>query len=149
MMTSLDRLLKAMIAGLLWVPGFMIAPILFAYADNAQTAGFLAGMVFSWANSILILLSIALLLLCWLSQAAKSFLLLAGLLLLAIVLNEFAVSPILQDLKTAMGPIDAVPMDHPLRQRFGLWHGVSASLHLFASLLAFALLWKQTGEQRS
>lgn len=140
------RLALALVLALLVVPGYVVAPVLFASLDTSAQAGQLAGTIFHAANRGILLLLVALALF-WRGRCAGRlrWALLAGLLLLCGI-NEFILSPHMQAMKEAMGPIDALPRDDPQRTAFGLWHGVSALLHLVESLLALiltALGWRE------
>ncbi|RMH62439.1 MAG: DUF4149 domain-containing protein [Zetaproteobacteria bacterium] len=134
------RLSLALMFGLLVVSGYVVAPQLFAHAGNRMLAGMLAGHVFHVANIGVMLLGVAVLLF-WLRGGAGrlSWLLLIVALVL-VALNEFVVAPEIQSLK-AMAPdgIDALPKEGALHKQFALWHGISAMLHLLASL-AMAVL---------
>jgi len=130
-----------MLLALLLVPGYVVAPVLFAKSATAAEAGMLAGHVFHLSN-IGILLFAASLAFFWIRMrrpASRSnrwrWLLLLGLVLL-VAANEFALAPLMADLKLQMGPIDDVAMDDPLRHRFGMFHGISALLHLLATGMA-------------
>jgi len=140
------RLALALVLALLVVPGYVVAPVLFANLDTSAQAGQLAGMIFHAANRGILLLLVALALF-WRGRSAGRlrWALLAGLLLLCGI-NEFALSPHMQAMKEAMGPIDALPGNDPQRATFGMWHGISALLHLAESLLALiltALGWRE------
>jgi len=66
-----------------------------------------------------------------------------SLLLVIVVLvaaNAFGVAPVIADLKAQIGPIDQLSDDDPQRQQFGLWHGISAILHLIATISAALLV---------
>jgi len=55
--------------------------------------------------------------------------------------NQWGVSPQMETVKALMPQgYDALASDDPLRLRFGMLHGISAILHLLASLLAVALV---------
>jgi len=69
-------------------------------------------------------------------------------LLLLCGINEFVLAPHMQAMKDAMGPIDALAKDDPQRAAFGMWHGVSAILHLAESLLAAGLVALGWSERR-
>ncbi len=135
------RLCLALMLGLLVVSGYVVAPQLFAHADSHAMAGMLAGHIFHLANSGVLILGVALLTF-WLRVGQKSRVrwgLLTGLLLL-VAANEFAVAPWIAALKTEAGSITQLAADDPLRARFGMWHGISAIIHLLASLLATLLV---------
>lgn len=139
------RLCLGLILGLLVVPGYVVAPVLFAKASSASLAGSLAGDVFHMANTSILFLAAAVLVFWYRMQKTGAVIgLLRWLSLCVVVLmvvgNEFGVSPIIADLKAAAGPIDELANDDPQRALFGLWHGVSAVFHLIASLAAALLL---------
>ncbi|MDX8412559.1 MAG: DUF4149 domain-containing protein [Mariprofundales bacterium] len=140
------RICLALILGLLVVSGYVVAPQLFAHASSRMVAGALAGHVFHLANIALLLLALA----CatfWLRlQSSGSVIgrlrwgLLAAVVLL-VASNQWGISPQMEMVKALMPQgYDALASDNPLRLRFGMLHGISAILHLLASLLAVALV---------
>ncbi|OIO67672.1 MAG: DUF4149 domain-containing protein [Zetaproteobacteria bacterium CG12_big_fil_rev_8_21_14_0_65_55_1124] len=133
------RLALALVLALLVVPGYVVAPVLFANLDTSAQAGHLAGLIFHIANRAILLLLIAVALF-WRGREAGRWrwILLTALLLLCGT-QEFVLAPHMQAMKDAMGPIDALPKDSPQRAAFGMWHGISALLHLAASLFAAGL----------
>ncbi len=145
------RLALALMLGLLVVPGFLAAPVLFAHLPTRAQAGEIAGVLFHIANRGELLLALAVALF-WRGRAAGRWRWWPLLLLALLVgVNEFALSPMMADIKAEMGPIDAVPPDAPLRRRFGMLHGVSEALHLAATLAAAwlaALGWPGSGGAR-
>ena len=151
------RLCLALMLGLLVVSGYVVAPQLFAHASSRMVAGALAGHIFHLANSALLLLALA----CaafWLRlQSAGAaigrlrWLLLAAVAVLVAV-NEWGLAPQMEAVKALMPHgYDALAADDPLRARFGMLHGISAMLHLLASLLAAVLVAMGSGgtEHRS
>jgi len=135
------RILLALILGLLVVSGYVVAPILFAKAGSAHEAGRLAGEIFHVVNNGVIILAIAVAAF-WMRMegiSRKAWGLLVVLAALAAI-NEYGVSPIIAELKLAAGPIDQLAEGDPLRAKFGMWHGVSAAIHLLSSVIAAALL---------
>jgi len=135
------RLLLALMLGLLVVSGYVVAPILFAKAGSAHEAGRLAGAIFHTVNIALLFMAAAVGSF-WIRMRSISRLNWGALivLLLLVAVNEFAVSPILAELKAAAGPIDKLAADDPQRAAFGMWHGVSAVIHLLASAAAALLV---------
>ncbi len=133
------RVALALVLALLVVPGYIVAPVLFASLDTAAQAGHLAGVIFHTANRAILLLLLAVALF-WRGRDAGRWrwVMLTALLLLCAI-QEFALAPHMQAMKDAMGPIDALPEGDPQRAAFGMWHGISALLHLVASLLAVLL----------
>ncbi len=142
------RLCLGLILGLLLVPAYVVAPVLFAKADSLALAGMLAGEIFHLANMGVLVLGVATALF-WIQIIKDSELSFyisklqwfsLVILVILVAVNAYVIAPMLVDLKAQMGPIDQVPMDHPLRQQFGIWHGVSAILHLLSSLTAVLLV---------
>ena len=128
------RLSLALMLGALLVSGYVVAPLLFAHADSHQ-AGMLAGVIFHQCNQGVLVLSLAVAAFyrklgerrkrCWLP-----LLLLAAL----VAVNLLYVAPMIEHIKQAAGAIDALAPDDPQRASFAAWHGVSAVLHLAASI---------------
>ncbi len=139
------RLCLALMLGLLVVSGYVVAPVLFANAGSTMLAGALAGDVFHVANRGVIFLAAAVVVF-WLRMRKSGVeigrLRWALLLLVAALIagNEFGIAPIIVQLKAEIGSFDALAADDPQRQLFGLWHGVSAVIHLLASICAALLV---------
>ncbi len=131
--------------GLVVVPGYVVAPVLFAKAGNISLAGSLAGSIFHLANMGFLFLAVAVSVF-WLRMqksgisAGKLRWSLLLLLILFIAGNEYGVSPVIADLKIQIGSMDQLASDNPLRKLFGIWHGISALIHLFAALGSVALV---------
>jgi len=139
------RLCLALMLGLLVVSGYVVAPVLFAHAGSTSLAGALAGDVFHIANRGVLVLAVAVAVF-WL-RMRKSGADIGRLRWLLVVLvaalmagNEFGIAPMIVELKAQMGSFDALAADDPQRQLFGLWHGVSAVMHLLASVCAAVLV---------
>jgi len=146
------RLCLALMLGLLVVSGYVVVPVLFAKAGSHALAGMLAGAIFHLANLALIFLAVAVMVF-WL-RMSKSGMVIGklrwSLLLIVAVLvagNEYGITPVIIDLKVRMGPIDLVAADDPLRKLFGIWHGISALIHMFAAIAMVLLV--ALGEARS
>jgi len=139
------RLGLALMLALLVVPGYVVAPVLFAKAGSASLAGMLAGKIFHVANISILLLAFSVAFFWKRMQGRYTnrnrwrwLLLLVVAVLVAV--NEFALSPIMADLKLQMGPIEDVARDDPQRQLFGMWHGLSAIIHLLATMMTVLLV---------
>ncbi len=135
------RILLALMFGLLVVSGYIVAPILFAKVGSSHEAGRLAGEIFHVVNLGVIFIAVAVAAFWMRMKSISKFD--WGLLLVAGTLagiNEYGVSPMIHELKLAAGPIDQLADDDPVKTRFGMWHGVSAVIHLLTSLTATALL---------
>lgn len=135
------RLCLALMFGLLLVPGYVVAPTLFAHAPSVTEAGMYAGKIFHISNTGVLLLAAALAAF-WFRLKGRGRLNWTLLALCAVVVaaNEYGISPVLAELKAAAGSLDALPKDDPIRAKFGMWHGISAAVHLVATLLAAALV---------
>ncbi|MBF0281529.1 MAG: DUF4149 domain-containing protein [Zetaproteobacteria bacterium] len=140
------QLCVALSFALLIVPGYVVAPVLFAKAPSSEVAGMLAGEIFHTANMGVLFLGIAIATFWWRQQrngrarALKSWAVLLSLLLLVAV-NVYGIAPIIAELKAqAIHGITMLSMDDPLRKEFGMWHGISALTHLIASIFATLLL---------
>lgn len=138
---SAVRLLLAIMFGLLVVSGYVVAPVLFAKAGSSHEAGRLAGEIFHVVNIGVMVMAVAVAAF-WFRMKSMSRLNWGLLLVLGslVAINEYGVSLMITEIKHAAGPIDALADDDPLRQSFGMWHGISASIHLLASLVAACLL---------
>jgi len=137
------RLCLAMMLALLVVPGYIVAPVLFIEAGSQAMAGELAGKIFH-ISLISLLFMAAAVAAFWIRMRADGVGRLRWSLLLSlavlVAINAFVLAPILADIKLQMGPIDLVAKSNPQRQLFGMWHGISAILHLFSSVLAALLV---------
>jgi len=136
---SLLNLSISLILGLLIVPAYVVAPILFQNLDR-HLAGEIAGHIFHLSNIIVLILAF-IILIEWRRMHVSLLLWIFVLLLIfCIGMNEFAIAPVLQGIKIEAGPINLLDKDDPLRSQFFLIHGCSAVLHLIASLCAFFIV---------
>jgi Domain of unknown function (DUF4149) len=143
------RLSLALLLGLLLVPGFVVAPILFAKTGSTYQAGMLAGYIFHVANRTVVILALAVAAFWWRQGGtSRSAWIVLGLILLLVAVNEWAITPVIADLKAQIGHgFDTLPKDNPLRVRFGTWHGISAVLHLIATLCSAWLVAAGSGHR--
>lgn len=140
------RLAQALILGLLLVSGYVVAPILFAQLPSAAEAGRIAGVIFSMTNQGVMLLGVAVAAFWFkLKQGSSADWVMLVLLLALVGINGWWVAAEIESIKQAAGPIDLLAKEDPLRQQFGMWHGVSAILHLLESLLAAVMVAKASG----
>lgn len=129
-----QRIALALYAGVLLIIGYMVAPQLFHDLDR-ETAGKVAGHLFHAANLAGLLLACTLAAF-WMRKNAgvtRWGLLLLSALVLAI--NEFLIRVHLLAIKAEMHS-----GHQALQQAFALWHGMSAGLHLAASLSVLILV---------
>ncbi|EAU54036.1 DUF4149 domain-containing protein [Mariprofundus ferrooxydans] len=137
------RLCLALMLALLVVPGYIVAPVLFSTAPSQSLAGEIAGNIFHISLISLLFLAAATAAF-WMRMqdggvGRRRWILLLTLSILVAV-NAFALAPVMAEIKAQMGPIDLVAKDDPQRQLFGMWHGISAVMHLISTLLAALLV---------
>lgn len=127
-----------------WAIGFLAAPVLFGNLADKSLAGMLAGRMFevtSWAGMAcaLFLLSFQ-----WLKNSNdvwrnQAFWLIM-VMLLAIVLGQFCIQPVLADLKQQALPLYVMDSSHA--GQFKMWHGISSLIYLAESVCGAWLLLK-------
>ncbi len=142
------RLALALVFGLLVVSGYVVAPQLFAHAGSRQLAGELAGHVFHAANTGALILLASVAAFWWrmgLKRRGAWFVLLLLLLLLGI--NEFAVSPVMAEMKAHRALM--AEADAGLPRSFAVWHGLGSAIHLLATLLAAWLVASAPQERKA
>ncbi len=138
------RLSMALVLALLVVPGYLVAPVLFAHLDTHAQAGHLAGIIFHIANRGILILLLALTAFWWDRCAGRWRWVMLAAVACLVGLNEFLLSPVMEHLKSVMGSIDALSPGDPQRAEFGMWYGTIAVLHLLAvilSIIQVALGW--------
>lgn len=128
--------------GSLWVIGFVVAPLLFARLPDRALAGMLAGKLFTLVAYIGIGCALYLLLFRFArfgpGALKQGFFWAAFTMLLLILVGEFGVQPILENLKAQALPRQA--MESVFRDRFNTWHGVASGLYVIESILGLALV---------
>ena len=107
----------------------------------------LAGQVFHVANLLILLLAAAVAALYWQQKAARRFWVVLTILSIAILINEFAIAPHMAKLKAEAGNLATLSETHPLRQSFGMWHGISSLMHLAATVMAAVLVVMGSGNR--
>jgi len=135
------KLSLALMLGLLVVPAYVVAPILFSQLESAQ-AGLIAGKIFHVSNLGILILSVSALLFCYRIQVQKKtwYMLISVLILVAI--NAFGVATFIAMIKAEAGDISALAKDDALRIMFGFWHGFGSVLQLICTFLVVALVMK-------
>jgi hypothetical protein len=129
-------------AGSLWVIGFVVAPLLFARLPDRALAGMLAGKLFTLVAYIGIGCALYLLLFRLARFGAgvlrQGFFWVVLAMLLLVLVGEFGVQPILENLKAQALPRQA--MESVFRDRFSTWHGVASGLYVIEGILGLALV---------
>lgn len=146
-MDALKQILQTFWIGGLWCVGVLVAPALFHTMARPE-AGMLAGVIFTW--------------MAWAGIACGSFLLihagwkqgfrvvqsLAFWLVLAMlactIVNHFAVSPIIVQLKSGASQV-ALGM---FGGGFSTWHTISSLIYLAQCVLGLLLVLKDSGNSR-
>lgn len=138
-MDGLRAIARTLWIGGMWVVGIIVAPILFSALDNV-TAGMVAGRLFAaiaWVGLVCGIFLLADYVLRYGARGLKQggFWLLLGM-LVCIVINHFAVTPIIASLK--------LQMNHAAEGLFGggfsTWHAISSLIYLLQSLMALVYL---------
>ena len=122
---------------------FLAAPQIFQLAPTRTNAGEIAGAIVNQHALISLILTIAALAAAFIIQRRGGM---SGviawlpviLLSVAIVVQVVAfgfIRPILDDLIVQIGNFDTTPKDDPVRQRFGMFHGVSSLCALVTVLV--------------
>ncbi len=135
------RLSLALMLGLLVVPAYVVAPVLFNMLDS-KTAGLIAGKIFHVSNLGILLLAVAAAVFCFRMKVQKSTWYLLGTVALLVAINAFGVSSMMALLKSEAGDISALDKTDPLRLAFAFWHGIGSVMQLLSSLLVVILVMK-------
>lgn len=136
------RLSLALMLGLLVVPAYVVAPMLFSVLESAQ-AGLIAGKIFYTSNLAILILAVAAALFCQRIQVKKSTWYLLGLVILMVAINAFGVTSMMAMIKAEVGDISALADDDPLRWAFAFWHGMGSMIHLISTVLVVALVMRK------
>jgi len=135
------RLSLALMLGLLVVPAYVVAPVLFAELESAQ-AGLIAGKIFHVSNLAILILAVAAGLLSYRIKVKKMTWYILGMITLMVAINAFGVSAMMAMIKTEAGDITALTKEDPLRWAFAFWHGIGSVIQLVSSLLLVVLVMK-------
>jgi len=140
------KLSLALMLGLLIVPAYVVAPMLFSELESAQ-AGLIAGKVFYTSNLAILILAVAAALFCWRIQVKKSTWYLLGLVVLMVAINAFAVTSMMAMIKAEAGDVSMLNQDDPLRWAFAFWHGMGSMIHLISTVLVVVLVMRKHDAQ--
>lgn len=130
---AIERVLITVWVGALWTVGFVVAPVLFTELDR-PTAGTLAGILFHYLNFAGLVIGSGLLLRNRLTTQATLPALLLVLMLLLILINEFAIAPEIAALREA-----GFSAGSETAKRFGLLHGSATVLYVINALFGLTL----------
>lgn len=141
-MDSLRAVAKTFWIGGLWIIGTVVTPVLFSMLDRV-TAGMVAGKLFSAIAWVGLVCGIILLVdEIWRNgvrgMKEAAFWLVVGMLACTII-NQFAVAPIIVDLKQQM--------NHAAEGMFGggfaTWHAISSLIYLVQSLMGLVYVLRR------
>ena len=118
-----EQLLQTLWIGALWTVGYLVAPVLFAELDSSAEAGRLAWLSLVCGGLLLLALN--------LSEADRVRGILIVAMLLLICANEWGIRPVLEAARLPDGTTGP---------RFGMLHGISATMYLVASLTGLFLV---------
>lgn len=127
--------------------GYVVAPLLFQYAEKGeltrQTAGNIAGDLF---HMVVYLGLVTTGLWWWFCRKMQQPSLLLNAMLLLLALSEWVISPVINAIKHQQHHW----LHDLLGGSFGVWHGVSSSVYLLLTLLLLVWTWQrvQTNSQR-
>ncbi|WP_293766476.1 DUF4149 domain-containing protein [uncultured Aquitalea sp.] len=141
-MDSLRAVAKTFWIGGLWIIGIVVTPVLFSMLDRV-TAGMVAGKLFSAIAWVGLVCGVILLVdEIWRNgvrgMKEAAFWLVVGMLACTII-NQFAVAPIIVDLKQQM--------NHAAEGMFGggfaTWHAISSLIYLVQSLMGLVYVLRR------
>ena len=127
--------------GLLVVPAYVFAPLLFVELESAQ-AGLIAGKAFHLSNMSILILALAASVFCYRIRVAKSTWYLLCAVTLMVLINTFGVASMMTMIKAEAGDISTLGNDDPLRWAFSFWHGMGSIIQLLSTVLMVALVMK-------
>jgi hypothetical protein len=135
------KICLALMLGLLIVPAYVVAPLLFSELESVQ-AGLIAGKAFHMSNMAILILAFAAAVFSYRIKVGKSTWYILTAVVVMVAINAFGVSHMMALIKAEAGDISALAKGEPLRWAFSFWHGMGSILHLFASLLMTGLVMK-------
>jgi hypothetical protein len=136
--------------GALWTVGLMVAPTLFHFVPDRMLAGSLAGRLFLYTAMLGLGCGGYVLIFRFArfgTHAFRQAFFWVGLVMVLLaVIGQFAVTPILDALRTQAFPRHV--METVLRDRFAVWHGVASGLYVIQCALGAVLVWLQPNAAR-
>lgn len=130
--------------GGMWVIGYVVAPVLFQALMDKTLAGMLAGRLFAVMAYVGMVSALYLMLYEYQvhgkQATSRSLFRIVALMLLLVLIGQFAMQPLLAEIKAQALPLYV--MDSPYADRFMYWHGAASIVYLIQSLLGAVLLLK-------
>jgi uncharacterized membrane protein len=141
---SIERIVLALWVGGLWSIGLVVAPELFRSLESRQVAGAIAGNIFTVMNYSGLIAGLILLSLAhrqyqyrWRSFRQWRTLLIVTMLIL-VVISQFVLTPMMQEIKQARLVTAVVSLD--MHNQFAILHGLSSILYLLTGILGLVLV---------
>lgn len=143
-MRKLLVILHAVWLGMHITVGYVVAPLLFGFAQQGMMtkllAGNIAGELFHWVMYWGLFVSVCWWLLCRsLRQPSKIIPALIALL----VVSEWVVTPAIEAIKTKQHHVLVQWTGDTFGWTFGVWHGISSVMYLFITLLLLIFTWQR------
>ncbi len=129
-----EKILLTLWVGGMWFAGYVVAPILFQMLDRT-TAGNVAGQVFAVTSYIGLACGLALILGLVFTRANGVRMWLLVIMVAVIVVGQFVLAPMMQELKLA-----GIPVGSDNASQFARLHGLSSILYLVNSILGLVLV---------
>jgi len=148
-LNGVQRLLLSAWVGGMWAIGYVVAPVLFSSLDSRMQAGAIAGVLFtmlSWIGLVCGALILLLQLKARVGGMARAAWICVVLMLVITAIGQFGIQPIMAEMKTHVAP--GTEMSGALRERFGMWHGISSILFLCSSVLGALAIWRSAPPAR-
>jgi len=142
-LNGLQRLLLTVWVGGMWAIGYVVAPVLFSAIESRMQAGAIAGILFTILSWIGLGCGALILVLQWRAGArgiSRVAVMSVMAMLVITAIGQFGIQPVMADLKTLVTP--GTEMSGALRERFGMWHGISSVLFLCSSVLGALAVWR-------
>jgi len=141
---SMAVLLASAWVGGMWTAGYIVAPVLFQSLPDRALAGMLAGRIFGVIAYLGMVCAVYLLIYLYSVRGKQvlrhSTFWLIAVMLLFTLLGQFALQPLLAQLKAQALPLYV--MDSPYADSFRFWHGTASIIYLLQSLSGAILLLK-------
>lgn len=138
---GIKNLLTTLWIGGMWIIGVVVTPALFGSLDKA-VAGMVAGKLFHAIGWIGIVAGVFLLIWWIWTEGARAFQgarlwLIVGMLLCTLI-NQFAIFPLIAEIKPAVSNVAEGMFGGGLAQ----WHTISSLIYLLQSVLGLVYIWR-------
>lgn len=135
------KLCYALMLGLLVVPAYVVAPLLFAELASLQ-AGLIAGKIFHVSNLTILILALAAASFAYRVRVSRGSWYILVAVVAMVMINAFGVSAMIAMIKEEAGDISMLAKDDAMLWMFKFWHGLGSILQLVSTVLMAALVMK-------